>query len=174
MNRKLLFRAIIISLLFGVNGCAPIISDTLQAKVPEDLTYQSVKENPDIYIGETVIWGGVIIKTTNVKEGTRIEVLQKPLDFKLRPKSGDVTYGRFLALYDGYLDSAIYANGRKITVGGEILGQQTGSLDEIQYTYPLISVTEHHLWSEKDITDYHYDYPYHFYRHWWHYPYWVY
>lgn len=169
MTNKMVFFAIILSFCYGFTGCAPAISNNLRAKVSKDLGFQPIKESPDDYIGETVVWGGVIIETTNVKEGTRIEVLQKPLDFEFRPKNKDITYGRFLALYDGYLDSAIYANGREITFGGEIIGQQTGSLDEIKYTYPVISVKEHHLWPERNNRDYPHYYPYHWY--WWHHPY---
>lgn len=169
MNQKNLFFAVIIALVFGVTGCTPAISKAFRSTVSEGLTFQMVKADPVDYIGKTVVWGGVIIETTNVKEGTKIEVLQKPLDFELRPKSGDVTYGRFLAFYEGYLDSAIYANGREITIGGTISGQEIALIDEIQYTYPLISIAEIHLWQEINNRNEPYYYPYHWY--WRHHPY---
>jgi outer membrane lipoprotein len=61
-----------------------------------------------------------------------------------------------------------------VTVAGEIKGKRVLPLDEIDYTYPVISVKEIHLWSPKR-KDQFYPYPYWHYWHypwWWYYPYW--
>jgi outer membrane lipoprotein len=88
----------------------------------------------------------VIISSVNLKEGTMIEVLQKPADTRGKPKDVDESEGRFLALHPGYLDVAIYNRGRKVTVAGEVEGKKIQRLGEIEYTYPLISAKEIHLW----------------------------
>jgi outer membrane lipoprotein len=63
---------------------------------------------------------------------------------------------------------AIYNGGRKVTVAGEVRGKKIQRLGEIDYTYPLISAKEIHLWPvEKDERVY-CPYPY------WHYPWWYY
>lgn len=45
----------------------------------------------------------MIIGAKNLKEGTLIEMVQKPADMERRPKDVDESDGRFLALYEGYL-----------------------------------------------------------------------
>ena len=110
-----------------------------------------VLKNPDACKGKTVLWGGVIISSVNLKEGTMImiEVLQKPADAQGKPGDADKSEGRFLALKTGYLDAAIYNGGRKITIVGEIQGKKGQPLGEIEYTHPLIQVKEIHLWPWK-------------------------
>ncbi len=156
---------LLVCVLFFVNGCVPPISKQLREQVSEELTLKVVLKKPDAYKGKKVLWSGVIIDSVNLKEGTMIEVLQKPADMQGRPKDVDESEGRFLALHSGYLDVAIYNGGRKVTVAGEVQGKRIQPLGEIDYTYPLISAKEIHLWPvEKE--DKFYPYPL------WHYPWW--
>ena len=76
----------------------------------------------------------------------------------------DESEGRFLVLYPGYLDVAIYNGGRKVTVAGEIQGKKIQRLGEIDYTYPLTSAKEIHLWPVEKKGRVYCPYPY------WHYP----
>jgi len=155
---------------FSLTGCAPVISKQLREQAAKELTLSVVLKNPDAYKGKTVLWSGVIISSVNLKEGTMIEVLQKPADMEGRPKDVDESEGRFLALKPGYLDVAIYSQGRNVTVAGEVQGKRIQRLCEIEYSYPLIRVKEIHLWAveKKDI---YYPCPYWHYP-WSHYPYW--
>jgi outer membrane lipoprotein len=81
-----------------------------------------------------------------MKEGTLIEILQKPLDREGKPLRTDRTEGRFIAAADRFLDSAVYHAGRDITIVGEVAGQKTMRLGEVDYTYPLVHVKDLHLW----------------------------
>lgn len=110
----------------------------------------------------------MLIGAINLREGTMIEVLQKPAGFRGEPKDVDYSEGRFLVLYPRYLDVAIYTQGRKITVAGEVQGKKVQPLGEINYTYPLISAREIYLWPVEREERYHYPYRDPF---WWHYPY---
>jgi outer membrane lipoprotein len=149
-------------------GCAPVISKGLRREVSRDITFKEVIKDPEAYKGKVVLFSGVILGSKNTKEGTLIEMLQKPADIEGRPKDVDESDGRFLALYDGYLDTAIYNRGREALVAGEIRGKRVLPLDEIEYAYPLVSVKEIHLFKvRKEERFYPYPYPY-----WWHYPYW--
>jgi outer membrane lipoprotein len=106
----------------------------------------------------------------NTKEGTLIEIFQKQADIEGRPKDVDDSDGVFLALYDGYLDTAIYTQGREVAVAGEIKGKRVLPLGEIDYTYPLISTKEIHLFKvQKEERYYIYPHPYRY--RWWDYPY---
>ena len=152
--------------LFAFSGCAPIISKQLREQVSKELTLSEVLKDPETYKGKTVLWSGVIISSVNLKEGTIIEVLQKPADTRGKPKDVDESDGRFLALNPGYLDVAIYNSGRKVTVAGEVQGKRIQRLGEIDYTYPLISAKEIHLWPVEKEDRVYYPCPY------WHYPRW--
>ena len=171
MKKLMDILAILLVVMFVAAGCAPVISKGLRAQVDKEIRFEEVIQNPEVYQDKVVVWGGVIIAAKNLKEGTLIEVLQKPTDIGRRPKDTDHSEGRFLALYDGYLDVSIYARGREVTVAGEIKGKRVLPLGEIEYTYPLISVKEIHLWAPKS-EDRLYPYPYRYYPWWWYHPYW--
>lgn len=166
---------VILFVLVSLTGCTPVISKNLLQQADTGIPFESVLENPEAYQQKIVVWGGMIISTKNRKEGTVVEVLQKPLGYGHQPVSGDISGGRFLALYDGYLDSAVYANGREVTVAGVVTGLRAQQIDEIDYIYPLIAVKEMHLWAElsKEAPVFH-DHPRIYWRYHWPYcsPWW--
>jgi len=156
------------------SGCAPI-SKELRAEADKTLTFQQVFQKPEAYKGKIVIWGGEIVQTINQEDKTTlIEVLQRPLDWQEEPKETGPSGGRFLVLAEKYLDPQIYRNGREITVAGEILGEKTRLLGEMEYRYPLVLSRQIYLWREYG---YHYPPPYYpygpwgDYDPWWDYPY---
>lgn len=165
---------IIVCIVIGGAGCASVISQDLLQRADRTIRFQDLREQPGLYEGKIVLLGGMIVSTKNQPAGTLIEIVQKPLDFEKRPISGDTTFGRFLALYDGYLDPAIYAEGRDVTVAGPVIGLREQPLGEITYSYPLVRAQEIHLWAVR-TEDRAYPYPpggWWGYPPWWRYPYW--
>ena len=153
-------------------GCAPLISKELRRELSPDITFKNVIKDPDAHKGKTILISGIILGSKNTKEGTLIEILQKPADIGGRPKDVDDSDGRFLALYDGYLDTAIYSRGRDAAVAGEITGKRVLPLGEIDYIYPLISIKEIYLFKVRKEERFRYcPYPY-WWRHvpWWYHP----
>jgi len=137
-------------------GCATVISKEIRDEA-STLRMVEVRGDPQAYQGQAVIWAGVIIATTNLKDETVIEILHKPSDLQGKPKDVDLTQGRFLAVSKGYLDAAVYTQGRQVTVAGEITGTRVLLVGEYEYTYPVISMKEIHLWPvEKDVQYYYY------------------
>ena len=57
---------------FAASGCAYPISKGLRQEASKNLTFSMVLQNPAAYVGSVVIWGGEIIKTTNLKNSTEI------------------------------------------------------------------------------------------------------
>jgi outer membrane lipoprotein len=154
-------------LIFLLPGCAHVISKDLRAKSDPYLTLGQVHQNPENFKGKMVVWGGEIIETVNQRDATtRIEVFQKPLGWRGEPKDTALSEGRFLILVDRYLDPYSFRSGRKITVVGEILGEKTKRLGEMDYRYPLLSSKQIYLWPEYVY------YPNYYYDPWWGYPYW--
>jgi len=115
--------------------------------VDQSLTPQSVVTEPEISRGKIALWGGTILDTQNLKDSTRIEVLAYPLDSSRRPLLENKPLGRFVLHYQGYLEPTTYAQGRILTVLGEVTGTQSGNVGESKYTYAVISSQQLHLWS---------------------------
>ena len=144
--RKLLWISIAMLML---GGCAHVFSKDILREVNGQITFAELLRAPEAYRGEMILLGGVIVKTENKREGTLLEVYQTALDRGDRPIKVDVSEGRFLALYHGLLDSAIYSRGRKVTLAGIVQGGQTQKLGEIDYRYPYLLIKEIHLWPEE-------------------------
>jgi outer membrane lipoprotein len=142
-------RHLIILIVISLLGCAHVISKELREKADKELSFTALLKEPDKYAGRLVILGGIIASTKNTEEGTFIEVVQKPLDSSGRPMDTDVSEGRFLILCKGYLDNAIYSEGKEVTVAGEVIGKRIFPLGEIEYTYPLIESSEIHLLTQR-------------------------
>jgi outer membrane lipoprotein len=145
-SRAGLWSLIGLAALLGM-GCAHAISETMRLQAEPPISFAELRANPEAYKDRTVILGGEILQTSNLREGTRLEVLQKPLDRAEAPLRTDRTGGRFMALCDDYLDPAVYAPGRRITVAGRVLGTYQGKVGEVDYLYPLISCQEKYLWA---------------------------
>jgi outer membrane lipoprotein len=141
-----------IFLLMAVIGCASPIAKTLRQEAAPGVTFPMVFKNPDAYQGETVIWGGSIIRTVNTKEGARIFILQTILGLRDKPEAADTSEGRFVAETDHFLDPLVYAKGRRITVAGRVAGKETivHKKTEIRYTYPLVQIEQLHLWKKPE------------------------
>jgi len=142
---KLLARTLLsaVALLVTLAGCA----STQEAEDRQGLTFLQVKATPDSFHGQSVIFGGKVLTARRQKDGTRIEILQLPLDQSMRP-GYDLTQsqGRFIALYREFLDPATIPPGTRVTVRGEVSGSVTLPLDETDYTYPAISIKHVQVW----------------------------
>lgn len=142
-------RSLIIVFLFTLSvtaGCAPPFPKETLDKVNRGISFLELKRDPEKFKGAWLMLGGMIVATKNAKDGTLIEVLQKPLDTNGRPLETDMTEGRFLVQSDAFLDSAVYHQGRLITVIAEVIGRKELPLDEIIYPYPLLILKDLHLW----------------------------
>jgi outer membrane lipoprotein len=158
-----------VACFFVVAACAPGNLKRIKSEIDEEITYEAVIMTPEAVVDKLVLWGGVIIGAKNTKDGTMLEILQKPIDMETRPRNVDQSDGRFLALHDGYLDVAIYAEGREVTVAGTIKGKKTLPLGEIEYDYPLIATREVYLWPERK-REFFYPPPHWYYPGWYRYP----
>jgi len=144
---------------FGlICSCAPVISPELQERVDSSITIKEVAQNPNIYEGKTVLWGGEIIQALPQENGTDlIEVLEWPLNWREEPRRTVSFQGKFLVLLKEPSDLSLYKRGTKITVAGEIEGSMQGekvkSVSDPTYRYPIVLSEETHLWRD-------YSYPY--------------
>ncbi|NOY53104.1 MAG: hypothetical protein GXP58_05720 [Deltaproteobacteria bacterium] len=171
------------ALIIYAAGCAaPVVPPELRGRVNRSVSFSQLVQNPEYYRGTLVVLGGVILSAVNRPQGTEITILQKPLDRGDEPREVDESYGRFIALYKGYLETKVYSKDRRVTVLGVVSGKEERALGEIRYGYPVITVTKIRLWPVQEESSYppygwydpyfygpyYYRYPYYFP----YYPYW--
>ena len=152
-----------------VFGCASNIPAPIKSPPAEDLSLTRVQQEPQHHQGKIIRWGGTIISTQNQQSRTEVTILAKALDSYGEPQPGDQSYGRFITLVNGFLDPAIYAPGRMMTVYGKFTKLLNKPIDKFDYQYPLVEASQYYLWDVPEKYDY-YDYPY-WYDPWYPYPY---
>ncbi len=125
-------------------GCAHVVSEEARQAADTSPDLSLVFKNPMDYIGASVVLGGNVVSAVNEQDGTYVEVIQKPLDYRGRPKNTDQSLGRFLVFHEGYLETAVFSKAENVTVAGEVMGSRQGQLGEMEYPYLLIKSKEIH------------------------------
>jgi len=147
MRRHIL---VLISLAVFFTGCVTVISEQSRKLVDTADSFKVIKQTPDAYIGKHVMVGGRIANVRNSAEGAQLEIVQFELSSRGYPEDTFISYGRFLALNSSYMDPLVYRRGMLITLVGEIKGKKTMRLDDIDYTYPVLTMREWHIWRGSD------------------------
>jgi len=136
-----------LAFLLTATGCAST-QEAGNGSAATEIAFPQVKAAPDSFKGQPVVFGGEVLSARRLKEGTRIEILQLPLD-----RSGSPAYdlmksqGRFMAMNRDFLDPATLPLGSRVTVTGEVTGSVTLPLDETQYNYPIVDVKHLQVWT---------------------------
>ena len=134
---------------FLITACAGPAHTLKIDGVDKSITPASVVADLQTTRGRTVLWGGVIISSKNLATTTQLEVLAYPLDADDAPNNKAAPGIRFLLLKQGYLETATYEAGRRVTAVGKITGTRLGKVGESTYTYPTLQVSQLHLWPKK-------------------------
>jgi outer membrane lipoprotein len=148
---KLLATSLISGLIL-LSGCAMTDdrADGLPSGTPQ-ISYAEVKATPESYSGQLVTFGGKVLEARRLKEGTRIIILQLPLTSSLQPTMDlSRSEGRFVALQKDFLDPATVPPGTFLAVTGALAGTVVMPLDETEYTYPLVHISNLRAWTEEE------------------------
>ena len=94
-------------LLTGCIGVSVVPPD-LKDKVDEHVSFLQVKASPLSYKGRLIVAGGMVLTAKPLKQdGTRIEILELPLDEDYESTGRLIdSHGRFLAFHKEFLDPA--------------------------------------------------------------------
>jgi len=157
-------------------GCASTVPQAIREEPTSLSRVEQVQQLPEKHLGETVRWGGEIISVRNEKDFTDVELLARPLRKDGQPVTDGEVDARFIGRVSGFLDPAEYAEGRLLTVRGQIIGMETRKVGEYPYPYPLVQVVAFHSWPKpkpevRYLYDPFYD-PWWPHRYWYRYPYW--
>ena len=161
---------VLIASLLSACASSPAIPPSLQGEVDTTLDFELLKQSPNSYQGRVVVLGGDVLSAKRTAEGTRIEILQLPLDRNQEPVTDRMSsQGRFLAFRKQFLDPATLPAGARVTIVGQVTHAITMPLDEIDYTYPTLDIKNIKVWPEREA--YPYWYGPHYWGPYWH-PYW--
>lgn len=121
----------------------------IEKKIDPALSFAQVKESPTTHQGKVIVLGGEILAATRLKEHTRLTVLQLPTGRNHAPAMDRTrSQGRFLAFQTEFLDPATVPSGTRITIVGKVSGATTELLDEMDYTYPTVTIQFLKVWPE--------------------------
>jgi len=127
-------------------GCVSAFPDESLSSVNRALTLSDLRRAPAVHVNARVILGGEILATRPRVGETEIEVLARRLHPDGTPERSDRSEGRFLVKTADFLDPAIYAPGRRITVLGTVQGEEERAIGELPYRYPVIAAERIRLW----------------------------
>lgn len=169
-------RLLLIPLLLSLYACTSAVPERIRTAPAGSPSLPLVINSPERYLNSQVRWGGTIANVKNLPGETHVEIVARELAGDGEPKTLDRSEGRFIAVFNRFLDPAIYAMDRNLTVTGQISGTIVQKLGEMEYRYPVVKVEVYYLWPKPlpryDYYDpflydpwYPYWYPYPWYRH---------
>ncbi|MGH7396881.1 MAG: Slp family lipoprotein [Candidatus Rokuibacteriota bacterium] len=132
-------------------GCATTaFPDEVMRTVNTRITAEELRADPAAHQGARVIVGGEILATQPSPGQTEIELLTRRLRDDDSPERSDRSPGRLLLRTPDFLDPAVYAPGRRVTVIGEVSGGEERKIGDVPYRYPVIAAERIRLWA-KDV-----------------------
>ena len=139
--------AIIIALI--ISGCTSFSPDSLRL-VDTSVHFEELTKTPDVYLGRTVMVGGVIAANLVTPEGAVLEIVQYDLADDHAPKDFESSGGRFLATTPTYAETAQYVPGDVVTVIGELKGKKVFVREGVEQSSPILSIREIKAWHRSD------------------------
>jgi outer membrane lipoprotein len=140
----------VLTALYGCSSTPPVVPSELQSQIDPSLSFHDLRARSQDYRGRMVLLGGEILSTRRAPNGTEFEILQLPATADDPPvQRRSASQGRFLALYPGELDPASLPVGTRVTLVGEVMGDEVRRLDESSYQYPTLNVKHIHVWDER-------------------------
>ncbi len=134
---------LLLTIILLQSGCAHVLSSKALNTANPSLTLAVIRGNPEQFIGETLILGGIIVDNQTTREGSVLEILSHELDRWGGLKQKDEHGGRFLAGSDDFLIPAHFEPGMYITLTGTLIGTRNRPLRGEEYTYPLFTMGEY-------------------------------
>lgn len=154
--RKIL---LLIAVATLASGCATV-PDAISEAPPSAPSLSQARADVDAHVGKRVRWGGLIADVENRPEDTWVYIVARPLSRSGRPREAGESEGRFIARVKGFLDPAIYTEGRHITVAGTVAGKLTRPIGEFPYVYVTVDADTTKLWEREVPRPYYYPDPF--------------
>ncbi|MEK6736672.1 MAG: Slp family lipoprotein [Pseudomonadota bacterium] len=139
-----------------LSACAGLPSAVRDAPAV-NVSYYQASRDINGYKDTPVRWGGVIVDVANETHSSLMQVLFYPLDYSGRPQLQKQSEGRFVVESPEFLDPAVYAKDKEITIAGVIKGDIERTVGKRIIRVLLLSATAIYLWQTyHNYYDYHY------------------
>ncbi|MDF2155285.1 Slp family lipoprotein [Vibrio sp. CAU 1672] len=129
----------------GLSACSSL-PEELNASTEQVVTDYEAFARAQGQVREDVRLGGIIARVDNMKDQTRLEVVNLPINKSGKPNIDKEPSGRFAVYIKGYLEPVAFSQGRLITVVGQPGGEEAGMIGEHDYTFPVVNGTGYRLW----------------------------
>ncbi|MCG9575753.1 Slp family lipoprotein [Vibrio tubiashii] len=127
-----------------LSACSSL-PENLKTETPDVVTsYQEWQ--PEAQANAEVRLGGLIADVKNLKDQTRIEVVNLPINSVGKPDINQEPQGRFVAYVDGFADPVTLSEGRLISLLGKSQGREQGKVGDYAYDFPVMKASGFHLW----------------------------
>jgi len=144
----------LVLMLSGCTSSPPVVPEEFRSQIDSAPSFRDLQTTPQSYQGRMVLLGGEILGAKLTREGTEFEVLQLPVTADDPPaERRSESQGRFLALDRGVMDPASLPAGTRVTLVGEVKGDEVRPLDESTYRYLTIDVKHLHVWDADTYRD---------------------
>lgn len=152
-----IMRPYLLPVCIFLSACAGLPAAVKEVPV-KDIKYSQASQNPAQYKDTSVRWGGVVIDVENEENFTLVQVLSYPLNYYGRPELSKASEGRFVIKSSEFLDPAVYAKDREITVAGTIEGDMERTIGKKHIRLPLLTSKAIYLWPVYQADPYSYGY----------------
>lgn len=131
--------ALMLSACNGSIETRPVMGD--RSITPKEATHGWQELN------ETIIeWGGTLVDWHNLETTSEFQIIAYPLKKNGLPDLRAPPNGRFIASLEGYVETAEYTKGQRVTLSGRITGIRRGKVGEADYGFPLLQSDTMQLW----------------------------
>ncbi len=128
-------------------ACASVVPGELKEQV-RSVPVAKLERTPESYVGSLLLFGGEILAVRAQGEWIEIEVLERPLGLRDRPRINRPPRGRFAVLLPQEGDARVdkLEPGRLVTVVGEAQGRVSLAPDGPPDELPVLMARYIHLW----------------------------
>lgn len=161
MKLKTIYNAFLgVGFLFTITGCADI-PHAIRGNDSQlsTMTWTKVMNDPALYKGQQVRFGGMVVNVINHERETLLEVAVQSLDSSAKPELDKPYLGRVIARYPGYLEPLSFRN-RLVTLLGTVTGTTSGKIGSANTRFLQMDLTGYQIWhvSDRLITTGYWDY----------------
>jgi outer membrane lipoprotein len=121
------------------------VPEAVAEEPADNAEFAAVLAQPNNYDGDQVRWGGTITAVEHRGDDTVLVIANSALDSQGKPLADAGSQGQFMAKVNHYLNPAVYAKGRTVTVAGTIVGSESRAIGSDPDTYPFVAVKDYHL-----------------------------
>lgn len=127
----------------------PAVPPQSDRQIELGITFAELSAAPARHVGRLVKFDGLVLGIKQTSEQTELEILELPIDAHGAPTTDRLrSRGRFLAICETFLGAATVSAGTPVTVIGVVAGSTTRPLDEGEYHYPILVITDLVDWDE--------------------------